>query len=99
MIKTWIQKLVTLYAANGKFHSFVNAVAFAVVSELPAALSGLSLSKQGLAAFIGFIGGAIKGAITGWLRNNVALPTVQGNGAPTPISASQLPQVAPAKGA
>ena len=100
MIKTWIQKIVTLYAANGKFHSFVSAIAIGLGTGVSTALvGGIPLNKAGWLVAGGVIVGALKGALTGWLRNNVACPTVQGNGTPTPIPASQLSQVAPAKGA
>jgi len=76
------EKVVTIYAANGKFHSLVQAVLAGLVSGLSLALvGGIPLSKSTWIVAGGIVFGAIKGALTGWLRVNVASATVQGVGA------------------
>jgi hypothetical protein len=75
-------KIVTLYSANGKFHSFVQAVLAGFVSGLSLAIvGGIPLSKSAWIVAGGIVFGAIKGAVTGWLRTNVAVASVQGTGA------------------
>lgn len=71
-MKNLIQKIVNLYAANGKFHSFVIAMEFAIVGFLTTYSGGLPTSKDGWMALAAGIGGALWGAVKGWLRNNVA---------------------------
>jgi hypothetical protein len=81
-MKKWVQKIVTLYAANGKFHAFVNAVAIGAGTGISTAfVGGIPLNKAGWLVAGGVILGGVKGAITGWLRNNVAMASVQGTGA------------------
>jgi len=71
-MKAFIQKVVALYAANGKFHSFVVAVEFAIVGFLTTYQGGLPVGRDGWSALGAGILGAIWGAVKGWLRNNVA---------------------------
>jgi hypothetical protein len=81
-MKTAFQKLVSLYAANGKFHSFVQSVLSGLLVGLGLAFAGgIPLSKSAWIVAGGLIFGAIKGAVTGWLRTNVAVASVQGTGA------------------
>jgi hypothetical protein len=81
-MKKWIQQIVTLYAANGKFHTFVNAVAIGGGTGISTAfIGGIPLNKAGWLMAGGAILGGVKGAITGWLRTNVAIASVQGTGA------------------
>ena len=78
----WIQKIVTLYSANGKFHAFVSAIAIGLGTGISTALvGGIPLNKSGWLVAGGVVLGAIKGAVTGWLRTNVAIASVQGTGA------------------
>ena len=78
----WIQKIVTLYSANGKFHAFVSAIAIGAGAGISAGLvGGIPLNKQGWLVLGGAIVGGIKGGVTGWLRTNVAIASVQGTGA------------------
>ena len=81
-MKKAFQRIVTLYAANGKFHTFVNAVAIGAGTGISTAfIGGIPLTKSGWLVVGGVILGGVKGAITGWLRNNVAIASVQGTGA------------------
>ena len=81
-MKKWFQQVVTLYSANGKFHTFVNAVAIGAGTGISTAfVGGIPLNKTGWLMAGGAIFGGVKGAITGWLRNNVAVASVQGTGA------------------
>jgi hypothetical protein len=82
-MKSIIQKIVNLYAANGKFHSFVESMALGLGAGISAALAaGVPLNKQGWVVGSGLVLGAVKGALTGWLRNNVASTSLQGGGGP-----------------
>jgi succinyl-CoA synthetase alpha subunit len=75
-------KIVTLYSANGKFHSLVQSILAGLLSGLSLALvGGIPLNKSAWIVAGGLIFGAIKGAVTGWLRANVAVASVQGTGA------------------
>lgn len=81
-MKTIFQKIVTLYSANGKFHSFVQAIlSGALMGAGLAFAGGIPLSKSAWIVAGGIVFGAIKGAVTGWLRTNVAVASVQGTGA------------------
>jgi len=71
-MKQFVQKLVDLYAANGKFHSFVVALEFAFIGFFSTYSGGLPTTKDAWLALGAGIGGAVWGAVKGWLRNNVA---------------------------
>lgn len=75
------QKIVTLYAANGKFHALVVAIEMALVSFGTSYNGGLPVTKAAWVSLGFAVGGAIWGGIKGWLRNDVAIATVQGVGA------------------
>ncbi|HXM63718.1 MAG TPA: hypothetical protein VN950_22850 [Terriglobales bacterium] len=80
-MNSFVQKLVTLYSANGKFHSFVVALEVGASSGLTSYGGGLPTNKASLIAAGLFVGGFIWGSVKGWLRNNVAIASVQGTGA------------------
>src|ERR1700680_2882195 len=81
-MKKALQSIATLYAQNGKFHSFVNAVLVGLGAGISAALvGGIPLNKSGWLVAGGVVTGALKGALTGWLRDNIAVASVQGVGA------------------
>ena len=85
-----LQSISTLYAQNGKFHSFVNAILVGLGTGISTALvGGIPLNKAGWLVVGGVIVGALKAALTGWLRDNVAVASVQGVGA-TPAQAQAV---------
>ena len=84
MKELW-QKIVTLYAQNGKFHTFVAGLEGAVVAAAITWPNGLPTSKSAFVTLAAFLGKAAWGWFLGWSRNNVAQPSLQGvGGAPIP---------------
>jgi len=67
-------KIVNFYKTNGKFHSFVVAVEFGLVSGLTSLTGGIPGTKAGWIALAGIVGGAVWGAAKRWATTNV-LPT------------------------
>lgn len=70
MIRTAFQKLVQLYTANGKFHSFVVACETGLASGLTSYSGGVPSGKAGWIALATFVGGFLWGSVKGWLRQN-----------------------------
>jgi hypothetical protein len=69
-MKNFINKIVALYVANKKFHSFVVALEFAAVGFVTTYQGGLPTSHDAWAAFVSGLLGAVWGGLKGWLRNN-----------------------------
>lgn len=94
MLKRFVIRIATLYAANGKFHLFVNSMMIGAGTGVSAALvGGIPLNKQGWLIAGGVVLGAVKAAFTAWLRDNVALASVQG----APATPAQAVNVAAVK--
>jgi hypothetical protein len=70
-MKAFVNKIVALYTANGKFHAFVVALEFAAVGFVTTYQGGLPTGRDGWSAFFAGLAGAVWGGVKGWLRNNV----------------------------
>lgn len=70
-------KIVNYYNTNSKFHSFVVAVEFALVSALSTYDGGVPTTKSAWIALGGFVAGVAWGAVKRWLVQNVATAPVE----------------------
>jgi len=77
-VKDWLvqqfRKLIALYRLNGKFHSFVIAVEFAVVGFFTTYQGGIPVTHDAWSAFVSGLVGAVWGTVKGWMRANVTQP-------------------------
>lgn len=66
------KNLVNLYNANGKLHSFVVTVEYAVLGFVLTYTGGWPTSKTAWSTLGAAVAGVLWGSFKGWLRNNVA---------------------------
>ena len=71
-MKNFIQKIVTFYNTNSKFHSFVITLEYAAVGFLVSYSGGVPSSKSGWTALASGFAGAVVGSVKRWLATNVA---------------------------
>ena len=71
-MKNFIQKIVTYYNQNARFHSFVITLEYAAVGFLVSYSGGVPTSKSGWAALASGLAGAVIGSVKRWLATNVA---------------------------
>ena len=76
-MKELFQKIVSLYRTNSKFHSFIVAVEYGLLTAIMTYSGGIPKTKDAWMALIGFFVGAAVGAAKRWLVNNVPPPSSQ----------------------